>query len=505
MATPKEAVVSKKQDLEDDRLCAHSDSLEATSSSGSLIYDALRASSSTGEETAPQTQAGNNRLERVDSRMAANVAMFCSLSSESAPCHPRRNTDKFGRPPRAYMMADKLRLASTGDVVSWSPPERLHPSFVEQQQQSSTGFSPSDIGQSSPRFGSGADTTGSSKWPVSVKSPVSPALPNYPPPVRSPTPPGLPTFGSNDARVYDFRVGARPPIPNRSESLLRRLFQRASHSPSPQHDQHNQQIRTRVYAEDGTAVLGNFPPRQSGHGTNALKGLDDHPFHQRNLSLAQCDGMDAGHGEVASGGLNNTEPRPSPRGYDTDEDEATLSWLEDRLRSQSPSPQSAAAPRCAPNSTLSVPGFSTKKADSYHTCVSGIQDAILPIQNERLGTSSFVSGAYPVCLLETTQSAVPTATQETTTAQEASGKSSNDSNQTDRWLQLRRRVKSMLCCCPGLEEEQGNQSPNISTNEPAILTTNTVTQDTFLTARDCISDESQHPRADAAAESQSGP
>ncbi|KAL3479111.1 hypothetical protein BJX99DRAFT_255886 [Aspergillus californicus] len=526
MANPEEALASDQLNP-DDRPSTTSNSQNPGSSNGSFIYNALRESSGTGEETEPRAQARNNRLERVDSRMAANIAMFCSLSTESAPSRPsevpsrlRNNTDHVGRPPRAYIMADKLRLASTGDMVAWTLPDNLHPSFVEHQKQNnieqySSGISPDDAGQSVQGLNPSPDIAGPSKWPTNVKSPVSPALPDFPPPVRSSTPPGLPSFGTEEARNYDFRIGAQPPVPTRGDSMLRRLFSRAS--PSPSQSQRKQQSRPRIFAEDGTAVLGSFPQRQSGHGTNVLRGLDDHPFHQRNIALSQYDGTNTERAGAVFGELDNAASPFTPRVYGSSEEDLVsleqhlnrevlrgIPLREERLHSQPLSPQSTPHTR---DSALSGPDNSTNKAEPPHTCASGIQEAGTPRHVERLGNSAF-SDPCQACSLEQTQSAAPSALQETANTQETSGTSSGGNSRAVYWLQFKRRVSFMLCCCPVSVEERERQSPqkitgaeansNTIANTVTNTATNTDTYDTYLTARDQVSNESQHPPSGAA-------
>ncbi|KAL4788123.1 hypothetical protein BJX76DRAFT_197622 [Aspergillus varians] len=460
-----------------DTPCVQSLSSGVESSHGGSIYNALRATSSTGDGAASEDQTGNNTLERVDTRMAANIAMFHSASSNrvqsrpgggSAPDPPRCNTDEISRPPRVRLMADKLRLASTGEVTAWSLPNGL--SDFHEEERSSPADSPNNAEHSSAIV-----AVSSPKWPENIKSPVSPALPRYPPPARSPTPPGLPTFGTEEARSYDFRIGAQHPIPDRNVSLLRRLLQRASPSPSPPHE--DRQPRTRVFAEDGTAILGSFPQRQSGHGTNALRKADDHPFHQGNSPLAQSDGTSAGANDAASEVSGHIDADPSP---DSAADEATLRWL-CASAPNAPVPQLPAVPSGTPNSILLSPGSPGKRADSYHTCVSRIQESNAASRIVRQGNSILP-------YLAPTQSDVPINSQETNNSET----NSHDSDPPRFWELLMKRAKSFFCSCCRSEDVSKALNPSEVTNQSPM---NTATQDTYLTARDQVSNESQQRRS----------
>ncbi|KAL5336790.1 hypothetical protein BJX70DRAFT_263555 [Aspergillus crustosus] len=437
------------------------------------IYDALRASSSTEDETATsRAPSSSANLEPVDNRLAANVAQFYSAADSSpgrtrggsAPDGLKYNPNGVGRPPRAHLMADKLRIASTGEVTAWSLPDKLT-DFIQEDQESS-------IADSSFKATYGSSASPEQGWPQNVKSPVSPTLPEFPPPVRSPTPPGLPSFGTEEARSYDFRIGARPPDPSRSESLLRRLFQRAT---SP--NQGSQQQPPRVYAEDGTAVLGSFPQRQSGHGTNSLKGADDHPFQQRNLPVAQYDGT------------NDVAPSPGSipqfigRSIDTEEEhaaaDATLEWL-----AQNMSPR-VSPPQPLSDSTLLGPEGSGRGPDSYQTCVSQVRE---PHPQGRVARPGHSTLADP-CFLAPTQSAGPI------TTHDGVGTGKDDAKQHSVfWKQAIGRATSMLCCCRRVEEDTEALNPNTINTTTTATTTNTTTQDTYVTARDQASNEPHHPR-----------
>ncbi|RDW60517.1 uncharacterized protein DSM5745_10975 [Aspergillus mulundensis] len=450
------------------------------SSNGGSIYNALRATSDDDSVTTPGNHSDNRPLERVDTRMAANVATFHSISREqgrayggSAPDPPICDPDEISRPPRAHLVADKLRTAGE-ELKGWSMPDHL--SEFHETSGSSPAKDPSvDVDKS-------ADAASSSpKWPANIQSPVSPTLPEFPPPTRAPTPPGLPTFGTEEARTYDFRIGADHPVPSRSESLLRRLFQRtpATNAPSTA----DRQGRTRVYAEDGTAVLGSFPQRQSGHGTSILKGPNDHPFHQGNLPLAQCDGPTTETNDAVPEGADPTgTSSSSDRSARDAEDEATLRWLEENMP-RSLATDSAAPPNGTLNPALLHQGPPNARIESYQTCVSRV-----PETTWRLVVRVFSNLSESLYFAPTqSHSAAPLNPQEADTVQG----NDRDNDTPEWWKFVKKRAKTTCCCCHGSDEsEHLNPSDGVNPN----TTMNTTTQDTYVTARDQTSNESQqHP------------
>ncbi|KAL4762982.1 uncharacterized protein BDW70DRAFT_166414 [Aspergillus foveolatus] len=468
-----------------DSPCARSVSTILESSTAGSIYDALRATTDNDSETATGDQSDGSPLERVDTKMAASVATFHSVSRAkgrqfggSAPDPSVCSPDEISRPPRAHLVADKLRTAGE-EVKGWSLPDHL--SDFHENSESNPTNGPSVAPHS-------VCTASSPKWPGNIESPVSPTLPEYPPPVRAPTPPGLPTFGSEEARTYDFRIGAQHPVPNRSESLLRRLFQRVPPTPAP--SLVDRQPRTRVFAEDGTAVLGSFPQRQSGHGTNILKGTDSHPFHQGNLPLSQCDGAGTGQNDAVSEGPAPPDASPSDD-YST-EDEANLRWLENMTRLQAP--ESSAPPGGMLNSSLLNQGSPPKRVESYQTCVSRVPESTWRFI--RQGLSNLSESLY----LAPTQSqpVARTDPQRTNTAQT----NNLETDPPDLWKLVKKRAKSTLCCCRG-SEESGELNPSDAANTDTTM--NTTTQETYVTARGQNSNESQQNMPNPASGGPAGP
>ncbi|KXG50835.1 uncharacterized protein PGRI_064070 [Penicillium griseofulvum] len=146
------------------------------------------------------------------------------------------------------------------------------------------------------------------KWPGCLGPAVMTVQPRYPPPERKPTPPGLPSFGTSEAMSYSAQFmlpdnGVRPPTTLHCGGLsgsqrgssygdtLRRFF---GFSSSTSHTG-GISVNGIGRAEDGTLVQGRFPHRQSGHGMSIGRQLHEHPFHQRNLPIAQPEVTDTSH------------------------------------------------------------------------------------------------------------------------------------------------------------------------------------------------------------------
>lgn len=453
--------------IQDDSQCGHSVSSGLESKNGDSIYNAhiAAATGSDGNEALPENQPENNTPGDMD---PANIAMFYSDETDRAPGKllDRPSGGSLPdphKPPAAHLLADKLRTSSTGEITAWSLPAGLSAFQGEPESSTASGDASSNV-----QGGSGIDPSRFVKWLRNIKSPVSPAMPEYPPPARSPTPPGLPSFGTEEARSYDFRIGARHPIENRNVSQLRLLFR--SRSPGRSPSEGSRHPRTRVFAEDGTAVLGSFPQRQSGHGSNVLSKVDDHPFHQGNLPFAQSDGATIRDNDAASEGLSPY----SAAG------EATLDWL---IANQ---PPLQTQPTTAPNSTLLASDHGGKRPESYHTCASRVCDSHSPLRV----VMPVHSNLTEPCHLAPTQSAAPTSPQDPETPERNSYRKFSDI--LGHWEILVNRGKSIFCCC--CDSEGGASETCDSADALNPHTTNTTTQDTYVTARDHIPNETQQAR-----------
>ncbi|KAJ5567349.1 hypothetical protein N7535_006655 [Penicillium sp. DV-2018c] len=176
-----------------------------------------------------------------------------------------------------------------------------------------------------------------SEWPAHWGPVIRPAEPPFPPPERRPTPPGVPSFGSPEALRYSARFlmpDYRPRTPvnldrgspadvQRSSSFRDSIARILGHPRPPRDDEnsvrgdehsvrdyeHSVNVNGIGRAEDGTAVQGRFPYRQSGHGMHIGQQLQNHPFHAGNLSVARPHTPDANLDSNPSG--LTTEHRPS--------------------------------------------------------------------------------------------------------------------------------------------------------------------------------------------------
>lgn len=294
----------------------HSDQGSSRSTvSGASIYNAARASSDT--EVGDQSfKSGNRPNERLDSDLAANMAMFVSLKSTLTPSHepwPAHCADDTAGNPKSLWRRMQLlsnHCFSDDNITTASraarPNNSVSNSDGSDQLRRRRTLSLNDVG----------DSTRERKWPGNQMSPVSPVLPRYPPPVRSPTPPGFPSFGTQEAICYSAQFLGRPAsnqsaqqqsrnslngrVPGRTGSYgetLRRFF---GLSPSPAPQPNKPPTFNIGRAADGTAVQGRFPYRQSGHGMNVARRLEDHPFHRRTLlpahyETANTDGSPSSH------------------------------------------------------------------------------------------------------------------------------------------------------------------------------------------------------------------
>lgn len=326
------------------------------------------------------------------------------------------------------------------------------------------------------------------RWPKDLFSPVKPVLPRYPPPVRSPTPPGLPSFGSPDAISYSSQFPVQSFTNNRQPQLhdrinsnrnprrntgqaatlsygerWRRRLGLASISPSPGP---NQQLCSVSRAPDGTAVLGRFPHRQSGHGMNVARRLDEHPFHRRTLTLAQCDGVnvdDSGsHPDAQStiGPGNIHRANPITPGVDS----STRSQEVQNALPPLPNPAVLRSPR--------GPFFmnNISRCTSYQSCDdSHAAEASGEIPSTGLQIHSRTSDS-PGCLLASTQTSMMSNVQQLAVRGE---------EKPVTWLQQVKTSASYFSCCL-----------RTGTASDIVTDSNTCSHDTYATARSQALDES---------------
>ncbi|KAL2852389.1 hypothetical protein BJY01DRAFT_208236 [Aspergillus pseudoustus] len=180
---------------------------------------------------------------------------------------------------------------------------------------------------------------------------------------------------------------------------------------------------------------------------------DDHPFHHRNLSLAQCDGP---------GTDCNTEPGEEPaREPDSPDPSELPAWVAEIMGEDG-------------MATTTLDSAKPSRPDSYHTCASRPQGTSRQAPN--------VAAEGAPCSLEPTQSTAPTIPQDTPTGE--------NSQPEQGWGDVARRARALLfrCCYGGSEDEPIPQPTG-------------ATQDSYVTARNQVSSESQQPQL----EDQTGP
>ncbi|RAK97607.1 uncharacterized protein BO80DRAFT_448216 [Aspergillus ibericus CBS 121593] len=466
---------------------------ESVLSEESSIFNALRTNSGT-EDIGPRLGPGCPSHGNADSRIAANMAMFIPLAPEATDAVQRLNREpKYFPEQKAQssgwhpqLSLDSCALSTDeGKAIVASPPDDSLKQHLLDALHLRKAVSLNDADDISRTF----------KWPGNHDSPVNPVLPSYPPPVRAPTPPGLPSFGTREAICYSAQFPVRSatisgqvqqPAPNSARNacrrvangtrtgsyggMLRRLLSFSSSTPS----QPKRQVYIMARAEDGTAVQGRFPYRQSGHGMNLARRLDDHPFHRTAVSTVQEDhvNIDAGVRQTDGDRCDSKQEQA---------DIAEPSNLGAGRRMQRARPQIALnsllplpRPVLADNPQRPVsanPSLPTCRVDSFYTCASHSQvpgmsrhmDTLDTQGTERLGDTA-------TCFLAPTQSPP------VSTAQEGCRLANDHSGP---WLQSLRIVNSWFFCCLGARNEQDT-----------VIYSNTASNDTYVTARSHASNDS---------------
>ncbi|GKZ39551.1 hypothetical protein AbraIFM66950_000532 [Aspergillus brasiliensis] len=471
---------------------------ESVMSEESSIFNALRTDSGTedlGSKFGSRCQSRGN----LNSRIAANMAMFVPLAPEA--------TDSSQRANREPKYCPEQNTQSPG----WHPQSLLDSCVLSTDEGKAVVASPSDDSlkqnlldalhlRKAVSLNDADDTSRTFKWPGNLDSPVSPALPTYPPPVRAPTPPGLPSFGTREAVYYTAQFPVRsattsgraqqssPSPPRRAGrrvadgsntgsygGMLRRLLSFSS-SPPPQP---RRQTYTVARAEDGTAVQGRFPYRQSGHGMNLARRLEDHPFHQATISATCEDGVDidsgATQGEHINRGLSGVKQDQ------VDSIDPVNTGTGSRMRRNRPQiglnsllplphPALAKSSQRPASANASLP---TSRVDSFYTCASRSQMPGIARHMEGLDAQGPESVGDPAaCYLAPTESPPIFTTHEDTESANAN---------SGPWLQSLRGVSSWFSCCLGARNEQN-----------AAIHSNTASNDTYATARSHLSSNAEH-------------
>ncbi|GAD97080.1 predicted protein [Paecilomyces variotii No. 5] len=276
------------------------DSSESIPSEHSSLYDAARASS--GSDTGDQTY-----YDSLSTQTTPDEQHGLSFTTSDQPIHNMTSSHskwpvntlatiierKSNSTLRHSRSMSCLYDSFSGEGLLLSRPSRsdLHTStFSNTQRRKALSFNDAD------------SCPGTSELLGYGRYLASPGQPIYPPPTRSPTPPGLPSFGTQEALFCASRFAIQPPIPGPSgagdgrrnsydsslsgsySEAFRRLF---GFSPPLEPCPPRLPLHAIARAEDGTAVRGRFPIRQSGHGMDISRPLDSHPFHRMTLPVAQ--------------------------------------------------------------------------------------------------------------------------------------------------------------------------------------------------------------------------
>ncbi|PLB55060.1 hypothetical protein P170DRAFT_470485 [Aspergillus steynii IBT 23096] len=469
----RKAFSTARSTFEDSSQCVKEELSE--SSNDSSIYNAVRASSA--NDANPSSMDEPNML---DSRMAANIAMLLPLTPEQTAHNPPLQRQDCCQDQDANSCRCQSHLLSDSFFTPESPSSKQ--TLVDRLRQREV----SSLNDMCRR-----PTT--SKWSKDISSPAKPVLPRYPPPVRSPTPPGLPSFGTQEAISYStqfpvqsFTNDRQPQLHDRLgfNSNSRRRTVQAAGAPSygerwrrrlgfastPPSAGSNQQVCAVSRAADGTAVLGRFPHRQSGHGMNAARRLDEHPFHRRTLTMAQCDGVNAEdsmiHEDARSNvGLGNLKRETH---IALGADSSTGSQEVQNALPPLPNPAVLRLPR----RPISMNTFSNiSRNTSYQSCEG--QPHTAEASGEALTTGLQIrsrNSDSAGCLLASTQTSMLSSVQQLDVGSE---------DKPVTWLQQVKTSAFCFSCCL----RTGNESD-------IVTDSNTCSHDTYTTARSQILDES---------------
>ncbi|KAJ5374966.1 hypothetical protein N7517_006972 [Penicillium concentricum] len=301
------------------------ESSESILSDERSIYNAIRVT--TPNDSSPRFYASFSHDNPVHEQgLAVNLARFVSIDTQDDHTPTNVPVNVPSRRGRRQGVAGKLgnhtKLLSD---QCWQATHRLRsplakraaiPDFHRSLHRKAVSLDAIDSGISRPR------------WPGSLGPAITTVKPRYPPPERTPTPPGLPSFGTSEAMSYSAQF-MLPDNDARSPATLQRGGPASSQRSSSYGDTLRRffgfsssisqaggiSVNGIGRAEDGTLVQGRFPHRQSGHGMNIGRRLQEHPFHQRNLPIAHHGPTDTSHDSYAEathtkGGLGL---RPSGR------------------------------------------------------------------------------------------------------------------------------------------------------------------------------------------------
>lgn len=273
------------------------DSLGTVYSDERSITNAIRVA--TSNEGRSSVEASFRMGPNLEDSQAANMAMF--LPSGSSHDGPLSSQHRSMQRPRAggiwhdHVLSDQGPLPHAIDESSPTPENKQLPT-------PDTGHPPRRKATSLGAYGI-QDTR--PHWPRdAVPVAISPNQPRFPPLERSPTPPGLPSFNTQEAVDFATRLNTSNNASNPASAIpqsdglnggyglgsygeaIWRFLSRSSSTNAVQGSQPSN--RSGIgRAPDGTIVQGRFPIRHSGHGTNHIRQIQDHQFHNPDLPAAQ--------------------------------------------------------------------------------------------------------------------------------------------------------------------------------------------------------------------------
>lgn len=265
------------------------DSSESIPSDHSSLYDAARASFVLDDED--QTLS-HGAQQDASARPLDSTALSPSHLRSNGPPHPLETITE-------QQSSSTLRRSRSVSQVHENAIGSDSPS--KERRRSSFAAADRVRCRKVVSFDDSGSDFGASNWQHGTYSPVFPTEPVYPPPARSPTPPGLPSFGSIEALNYSSRFTIessatsqgrqRQRSPGSTEGFFRRRSQggalrRFLGALPPSGSSTTLPMHAIARADDGTAVRGRFPYRQSGHGVDLTRPLDRHPFHRSHLPVA---------------------------------------------------------------------------------------------------------------------------------------------------------------------------------------------------------------------------
>ncbi|RAH43323.1 uncharacterized protein BO95DRAFT_419155 [Aspergillus brunneoviolaceus CBS 621.78] len=499
---------------------SHLEFADSIPSEESYIFDAIRAYSSSDEVSHRQGLARQIHRD-LDSRLVAHTTTFPppptaqdtgrtrqpqqQQQQQPQPCRqPRYLREKETSSPGWHpYTANNSRILSVNEgraIVAAPQDESLKPNFFDVLHLRKPTTSLNDTDKASKP----------SYWPEQ-DCPANPVYPAFPPPIRSPTPPGLPTFGTPEAVNYSSQFQVRSATVGDSQNSqaasgsssrfydgggasgrtrtasygdkIRRIFSFTSSTPP----QPQQQAPTVARAEDGTAVQGRFPYRQSGHGVGVVRRMEDHAFHQRALSPALEENTPDLSSLTQDRKLKREQSNSPQREVPW---RMTPAYVGPVASHHSARGRFSSVSRLPAHDSLQRPGsantgYTTSRVESFYTCAS----QLLRPAPSRQPLSTVNDQACEIAPQEPVAcSLIPTESPTTSARPDPCVLACNPSGS---WLKLLSIGHSCLSCCLGVG------------NDPdSAVYSNTSSRETYETARSHTSNEIavEPDREDEAAE-----